>query len=92
MNSRIAVTLLLLIAFKCASAAPPVDGFASIEQVVARACEQSQTVVLAKVSGLTVQGGPTTETRTAFIQVARVLKGTARNAPGHVTYSWRFRS
>lgn len=68
-----------------AIAAPPVEGFPTLEELVARGCRDADTVVVAQVINLRVKHEPSTEVRTGDVRVLRALKGNPKNSPATVS-------
>ena len=70
-----------------AIAAPPIEGFPTLEERVARGCRDADTVVVAQVVNLHVKRAPGVEVKTGDVKVLRTLKGDPKNVPGSVSRS-----
>jgi hypothetical protein len=71
-------------------ATPPMGGIEPVEQRVASACSVAETVVLVQLSAVQIETFPGGERQTARLEVVRVFKGKAEDAPRQVSRSFSY--
>jgi hypothetical protein len=80
----------VLLACGNVKATAPMGGIEPVEQRVASACSVAETVVLVQLAAVQIEPFPGGERQTARLEVLRVFKGNAGDAPRQVSRSFSY--